>query len=1622
MTLHRTTLLVAALTLCALAVGCAQQVPAINRVQPYALDKTWFVGKDLQDAKDDPEFWSRATLIDVGYGAAQDGLFTSTYAQPTTRIKWQVTEKFLIGRLAYERINNSDGKGVGQSTENGIIVCSYPITSHFDIKKDYNPTTGEELNVVGENSSDRPWYDRAYMHVDFSKNLNTDSYDFDTLSMMGVYGGISYEATAYEITDPSDENAPFFTEDGSYFDVTNKAFARPGMIDLSYLGWGIKQFPSCYLDADFSGGSAPTGSCNPVELTIRQSFRRVANSDFEPKEWDGHRFQAYGVFTTERRGYARDYGMTDTNWHRLAEIYDIWNRSHYYDNQADMTGQVPCFTTDTTPYGADPHRDEDADGTEDECAPVKDKTGLGGSRCDTFKQRCTLPYRLRTPKPVIWYSTNGNNPDYFQPTEDAAHEWDVAMRGAVRAAMYSECTNALDKGKDAVADPATCAKNFPIYFGQQEENQDAIQLAMEVDDCRHGIAHKDLGQDDAKCKALADTVGAKRSVGPAVIDIAKMPEMVVLCHSPVEATDPLVCGDPNQRLPHGISSVDCFNAQKGGDRPTIDTCNKAIHARRGDLRFHQVNNLVEPQVPSPWGIMVDAKDPLTGETVSASINVWTYINDLWSQGVVDQARYINGEIPVEDITNGKYIQNWSAAAQAASMGGTLPQLTAEQAEGRRGDVGDHMSAAQADQFAGAHPEAITAGTELKDKLRTVQANSAATSTSAPTYNARMQAAAGTEFEAALVTPAIQQLMGVVGLPLTGSIMDLASPLRGGNPALQRQVRQMRENALADRGACVMEMADAPLSIAGLADVLQTKFGGFDATSEVKTQNARAESMRKYLARRVHYAVIIHEMGHSMGLRHNFISSADAWGFRPQYWQLRTSDGTVTTPCTQLAADGAKCVGPRYFDPVTKEERDNLIWMWMQSSVMDYAGETTQDMLGLGAYDFAAVRMFYGETVAVHTNEAYNVGTKLGNGMLAQMDDFGGILGLTPQVYDTKAKQYTDIHYSQLQSNYSLITDCAAVADPIAFKPGRWDDTRDGAFHPTLDGLIVNVGGNYTRCKMQQVDYVPWQSLRSPTAKEYGTGTYRGNVAIDAQGRTRLPYGFASDNWADLGNASVYRHDNGADTYEIFNFMATQQEVMHIFDNYRRNRSTFSVRSAANRSLSRYNEKMRDGAKGLGLYRNIYKQFAAQLGLTGESMWAYAAQKFFPDPVLSAGMVFDYFTHQTGRPEDGPHYLDDTGKVLLSTGSSMSSQVKTVVNVPNGATGFFGKVTFNGRPVENALATDQGDYNSQFTMNAGSYYDKMYTTMLLTESVDNFISSSLQDFTDARYRSVSIADLFPEGYRRFIGNMLTNDSFIKGARVATDKNGKVLADKQLFPTSPIGWTTWYGATPTSCFPGDGTTICSSLSKADQTVFGSKTPANTLAIDPQVGWEQQKFLIAWTLLYLPENQQQDWLNMFKVWEMGSDSDPQLGNNRIEFHHPDGRTWIARSFGREDIFGKTVQKGIAARVLEYANELLNQAYDCTAVDVDNDSVVDWYQPKLNPSNGQPLVKFDAGVVGVDPATGGNITSFPNCTDTDFSACTCDMNRACMALKEYISVPTFMRSAIAAYNLGNPHGKGIY
>ena len=372
----------------------------------------------------------------------------------------------VVRRRTYRRL---DKKGIGGATPLASSRLFYFSTS---ISSVLTTRQRAKLNIVQENSFDRPWFERQHFRADFSRNLNTDSYDFDTLSMLGVYGGISYEPMAFDITDPRHPDAPVFDLSNGYFDVTTKAFARPGMIDLSSLGWGIARFPACFLPGDFSGGTAPVGKCNPIELTLRHSFRRVEDFDYEPRHWDGIKFRAYGAFDVERRGYSRNYGLTDDKWRLFISRYNIWKRSHYYENAIEMLSPVECFTL-----------------RQRHSAVTHTVTRTAMALRTNAPRSVMVPAVIRSARNVLCRTASAKFGPSFGTTRSRAI-------CAISRAHAMQPTNGMSRCERLSERHATeCRKTnsedcdvlYPMYPGQQDMNEDLIALALEVTNCRNGM-------------------------------------------------------------------------------------------------------------------------------------------------------------------------------------------------------------------------------------------------------------------------------------------------------------------------------------------------------------------------------------------------------------------------------------------------------------------------------------------------------------------------------------------------------------------------------------------------------------------------------------------------------------------------------------------------------------------------------------------------------------------------------------------------------------------------------------------------------------------------------------------------------------------------------------------------------------------------------------------------------------------------------------------------------------------------------------------------------------------------------------------------------------------------------
>lgn len=134
---------------------------------------------------------------------------------------------------------------------------------------------------------------------------------------------------------------------------------------------------------------------------------------------------------------------------------------------------------------------------------------------------------------------------------------------------------------------------------------------------------------------------------------------------------------------------------------------------------------------------------------------------------------------------------------------------------------------------------------------------------------------------------------------------------------------------------------------------------------------------------IYESVMLHELGHNLGLRHNMAASSDALNYGEAYWRmetlpsdLRAAKAIVTdrSIIDQLQAclkgneeltNGLNVIfGGKHITTQDCLQQKN----GMYASIMDYHASALADINGLGLYDKAAIKWAYGQVVEIFPKE------------------------------------------------------------------------------------------------------------------------------------------------------------------------------------------------------------------------------------------------------------------------------------------------------------------------------------------------------------------------------------------------------------------------------------------------------------------------------------------------------------------------------------------------------------------------------------------------------------------------------------------------------------------------------
>ncbi|RVU44939.1 hypothetical protein EA187_10430 [Lujinxingia sediminis] len=810
------------------------------------------------------------------------------------RIRWTVTENFLY---AHSTVELADGLMNGFDEEESRrlgVVAAYPIRGHFDIQRAYNTATGEPSNQIVENMSDRPWYERDYMRVAWDNNMIDGFWNFQ--SQLGRFAPAG--RTVPQDDGHVDKDRARISED--YIDTVAEYSYEPDI----YACYGAYGYDTIF-------------SCEGGRVRVRSSFMKVPEVEtFIPMQY------------TDNMQVTRD-GAEDGDPMLVASIVD---QDLGYEVEVECNDQVRGWML--REYGYEWER---------LCAPATfdyhQRFGyfrtervawdrFVGTADDTRRYYANrwniwqtmldengneLPYSERIPQPIT-YHLNAEYPEFmFEAAQITAEEWNKAFRNAVKLAQ-----NIDDEQLDTVLmDTYGHTKMYRIVENSCHPGQ-LIQW-------RNSYGMGKAADRTSPTEIFREFVGNPASD---------------------EALEAALWGLSNESRVQLCAELEFATETRDVEEERF------TWERVGDLRY-SFFNWVETDVP--WaGYGPSAADPLTGEIISGNANfAGGYIRKSATYAA-DLMQYFNGELSDTDIMYGTQIRRdlFHDSDTASRRFNLTPEAKEEMA--RRSGVNPSQTSKvglhERPEVNELHDFILAHG---KDRIQREADIVSMASEKLDAQDERM-----VEF---LQSPSVKNfLMRDVE---TAMAIEATARERFGPSFNDEQLHQayidvhtprhtfarveQRDRMLAERSIMTYD------SLTRSAEMLVTYRGAADYFKG----KSRADII-EYFMNKMFIGTQLHEIGHTVGLRHNFSASTDALNFHDEYWHIEQAvvDGTITREqAHSLQGELAEQIIGKDVDYASQAE-------YQLASVMDYTGDLTGRFQGLGKYDYAAIAFAYAEVV------------------------------------------------------------------------------------------------------------------------------------------------------------------------------------------------------------------------------------------------------------------------------------------------------------------------------------------------------------------------------------------------------------------------------------------------------------------------------------------------------------------------------------------------------------------------------------------------------------------------------------------------------------------------------------
>jgi len=1327
----------------ALGLGCAQNVSDINRVQPNAVKKSDLLGR---------EWYVRNTVVDAHFTGALTFIGQQSKLQ---RVAFDVQEKALFAYRTYEFVEGSEAFGqkgdsdvplkdatgapvkhwvlkdyqrtrcVPNAAEKALLgatdpveyfcgakpsadtkcasaavaeeadfagnciqkatrfvyrgapIMAFPIGSHFDIKRGYSPATGEKSNVIEENTTDRKWYDREYMRVAWGDNAVL-SLDGDVAVELLVTAGQSKAVSLFQgDTAPEGEQLEIVVDGAApqkYLTFINNMVYQAPLTELE--GYGT--IPLCYFYPWYSGG---VFDCSSEQVKIRTFFLEVpqlaGDKAYVSLDQDDRDFEKFGYFRTERPKWELEFGSMYSGAIRKVNRHRIWES---YVRKLEPAGKGVAAGE----FAIDP---------------------------STNVWKGDFDYAKMTPQPIVYYLSEDFPRDLVADSIAIAKGWNVAFMDTVKAL----------KGAPPAHDMfILCENNDATATAAIQANKNAVVAEYSTAGTPNGTFCKDMNtvhrNGDLRYSFMyavnAPNQAGLYGYGPSAADPVTGE---IISASAYAYVAPMQLGASRALdVIEFISGVkDYRDIQRASDITTYQKARRlklvgSKSPKSNEEAVQWAKNLVAPDTRqrldaqglqlvdngASWAqsrMSMIQKDP----TLDAML-----IDD--QDGNAIKALFkdprIGGKYPgvTQDQLKTMSLANWAHTAGFMSRSKAVRDLEIKTLH--FDNFFDNAITGIAYEYAKFYDEALC-------KAYAAEVNTGKTTFDLPFWQTHLW----DDGEGNNADCAKEGDFEFLDLGSGRVCIKTGPTAQWADCSAKLLMKEMSTQVI--KSDAMNKVAMDQTKYLPSALYTNTKDSVLSATQLIgrnAVDKVRAD-LRPKLWRKIYKGTEEHEVGHTLGLRHNFEASSDALNYHKDFWALKLGSPT-----------GTQVVNP--WSRETNAQALGKIRELQLSSTMDYAAKFNSDFAGLGHYDRAAIKFGYGQLVETFNTSPMNA-TPAGLQPLASFLDepeqtIAGLVKTTEIGNGPMNRVFRRVHYSTYPSYFGSV-DAMYDRKDVPWRAIKGDRCTADA----------DCGGDL-KCR--------------------SAGTQSGAKFCTDPSLIEVPYRFCSDEW-NYQTPTCATFDEGADPYEIARNSLDTYEQYWPFYGFRRDSETFHPNNYAAR------------VEGAFMVAHRQFQFWAQdyVRYNKDGWWEKKYGKRWEEDVngglsgaLATRLSFNTFMQVSARPTCGYYGWNAAKSRFEPANNQPQDDFKDFVFIS-----------------EEEMCRDLypgWDFSGYIGVPAtgGQIYDRLAAMQMLADpTANNFMGVAENE--DSRRYLISYFNFFPNQILQLFGGMTIEDASLYGWYVMED---------------------------------------------------------------------------------------------------------------------------------------------------------------------------------------------------------------------------------------------------------------